>query len=140
MNVIGLTGSEPVIEMKYQTFCSLCKRVIRRGNEAVTAEGGVGTFFIHPDCAVAKLTEVHNLYFHQESVKKDFSDHKSQTRVQNKKAHVSSGSVICTFCNKRIPQGQTFVKEDKKPYCNSGRTSCIRRYRAVNNRMAYALR
>jgi hypothetical protein len=133
VNVVGLTGREPVIEMIFQTFCGLCKRVIRRGDEAVSVAERRGQWFIHPDCALAKVLDNHTAWFHQDEVKK--KSHKTQTRVQQKKVFTSDGTKECSFCRKAIPLGDTYVKQDKKEFHNSGRTSCIRRYRAVNNRM-----
>jgi hypothetical protein len=138
VNVLGLTGKEPVIIMETQTFCSLCKRVVRRGDEAVTAAGRRGQWFIHPDCALSKLVDDHTKWFHQETVKE--KNHKTRTRVQKKKVHESQGKTICSFCSKVVLSGDTFVTEDGKPFHNTGRNSCVIRFRRVVNNTFASLR
>lgn len=136
MSVIGLTGQEPVITLENNTFCSLCQRVIRRGDEAVAAGGGEGGYLIHPDCALAHFTgELHRV-----EVKDVRKKGKTRAKRQEKKEHVSTGETVCCFCRKVIPEGQTYVLNEKLPYHNTGRSSCIKRFRAVNSRTAFDLR
>jgi hypothetical protein len=129
-NVLGLTGREPVIEVETKTFCSLCQRVIRRGDEAVSAAGRRGhKWLIHPDCALAQFTgELHRMEMNDVKRKT-----KSRAKRQPKKVRTSDGKSFCFFCRKKINEGDTFVLEENKPYHNSGRNSCLVRFRKVIN-------
>jgi hypothetical protein len=125
--VLGLTGQEPVIEIKYQTFCSLCKRLIHRGDQAVSLGS---EWLIHPDCALAAVVKAHNTWYRGEVKAKKPT---RRTRGQEKKIHEGTGEEFCSFCNKLINASQTFVKEEKKNFHNQGRNSCVTRYRRVVN-------
>lgn len=126
--VLGLTGHEPVIEIKTNNvFCSLCRRAFRRGDEAVDAGGG--SHFIHFDCAVASFTGA----LHRVEMKNVRSEGKARGRRQKKKEHESSGDIQCVYCRKTIDEPQPFVLIDKMPYHSSGRNSCAVRFRRVMN-------
>lgn len=126
LSIIGLTGHEPVIETKYQSFCSLCSRLIRRGATAVA----VGDeYLIHQECALAKFTE-ESAGFYREYVRNETT---KKTRKQKKKIHEAKIPKVCKFCHRVITPGETYVTEDGSPYHNSGRNSCVVRVRRVVN-------
>lgn len=127
--LLGLTGQEPVIKVKNKTFCSVCERVIRRGDEAVAAGVGIN-YLIHPDCAYSIfMDDLHK------SEMRDVKDTRGKRRGsrQQKKEHVSDGHVFCFFCRKKISEGSPFVLDEKKAYHSSGPNNCLVRYRRVLN-------
>jgi hypothetical protein len=135
-NVLGLTGKEPVIINEQTVFCSLCSRLIARGDEAVAAGGGENSFLIHPDCALASFTQ-ESRRFYKENVSSKTKPRR--TRNQKKKVHTSTGQTKCVFCRKMISSGDTYVLENDRPYHNTGRNSCVIRFRRVTHQMKNSL-
>lgn len=127
--VLGLTGKEPVVITEQTSFCSLCSRLIPKGDEAVAA-GAAKKFLIHPDCALASFTK-ESRKFYLENVTSGRTPRR--TRTQQKKIHVSDGKTKCSFCRKTVQPGDTYSLVDDKAYHTSGRNSCLVRFRRVLN-------
>lgn len=118
--VLGLNGTEKEVEVKFKSFCQLCKRSLNAGDSAILLEGDNGwTFYIHVDCAIAQMTRLHNKIFREE-VK--VRTPKQKTNQQTKKLHTADNPGYCSFCNKKIASNDKFFKEKKKrfhPDCHS---------------------
>lgn len=66
--VLGLDGTEYQTVIKYNTFCSLCTREIKKEEIGLTWKGRL--FFKHLDCSLAiEQGRMTNLFF-RENIKK----------------------------------------------------------------------
>lgn len=130
--VLGLTGQEVPVEVKFKTFCQLCDRSILPGDSALLLRGeNKWEFYIHVDCAVAQMTRTHNHFFRNHVKQKN---NRKRTN-KRKEAHQGDGSAYCSFCKKVITSEQKYVKDGKKSYHYFMKNSCWTRYsRVMRNR------
>jgi ribosomal protein S18 len=126
--MLGLTGQEPVVEVKKKTTCSLCSRFIHQGDLGVALPTAGGGWMIHQDCAIAQITKEHSLW-----ITKIERNTTRRTRVQKKKERVSQGDEVCRFCHRLIDPGDVFVTEHGKAFHTKGTNSCVVRFRRVVN-------
>ena len=125
--VLGLDPNEQPIRAKHNTFCTLCKRAIALGDPMFSLEAASQTFCIHIDCLLAVMTKTHNKMFRQD-VKMRPQTRRTQ---RSKKTWVADERSYCSFCPGLIDVGDTYVKEGKKKYHDTGRRSCWFRYKQV---------
>lgn len=125
--VKGLTGNEELVLVIYATFCGLCNRRLRKGSTAIKASE---QFYLHIDCGIARLREIHNVAFRQDVKSKPQT---RRTRRSSQKVYQGDGKRYCSFCHKKIDDNQTYVIKEKRSLHNEGRNSCLVRFNRVFN-------
>lgn len=137
--VLGLNGTEKEVEVKFNTFCQLCNRRLRQGSTALFLVGdNEWEFYIHINCAIAKMTELHNKTFREEVKvtqvqRKGRVSGSNRTQKFTKKVFIGEGNEYCSFCSKVIKEGQSYSKDKKKRFHAEGRDSCYNRFKRVLN-------
>lgn len=130
--VLGLKGTEQEVEILTKTFCNLCDRELEVGTYGIKLIGDNNwIFYIHTDCAVAQLVNMHNHLF-----RSDVKERPKKKRTHNKRKQNHTGTTgWCTFCRKSISEKQFFVKVDKHQYHSNTKNSCWQRYNRINQRI-----
>ena len=115
------------VQVVRDTFCNLCCRFIKQGEDALQLDENHDGWFIHPDCAMAEIVKaMHNHTFRRDVKKRP---QKRRTHTEEKKIYVSEGAIRCMFCRKTVREGAGYVKDKKKCYHVEGANSCWIRYR-----------
>lgn len=126
----GLTGKEKTIHVHHDTFCSICQHKVKKGEEVILSIGdNQWKYFIHIDCAVKRMTQVHNSTFRKDVKVKN----KPRKTRKNKKVVKQGPAGFCNFCAHEITEDDTYVNFGKKNYHEGGRNSCLVRFRRVDN-------
>lgn len=139
MTVLGFTGNEVPVVSKFNTFCNLCSRQIRVGEECLQDNSDNGKvkrdWFYHLDCVISRITAQHVVQFKDAKVKK----RTTRTNKIKPKVRQGDGTKTCFFCSRLIDSHQTYVLKDRRPLHNVGvraskaksivgRPSCMSRY------------
>jgi hypothetical protein len=137
--VRGLTGKEKIESSKFRTFCNLCRNRIPFGSDVLVLTANDDPqqeFFIHVDCGLAKMTQIHHAFFLEE-VK--MRPRPKRTKQPQKKVHQGDDLGYCNFCGRLITADEQYVKEDKKRYHKIGRGDCYSRYKKTLGRTRTSL-
>lgn len=124
---LGLTGNEQRETVKFKTFCNMCRRQVPVGSTAIVMmDEADQQYYIHVDCGLASMTQIHNTFFRQEVKKKPVA---SSAGRPSKKVRLGDGAGFCNFCGLLTAPDDTYVREGKKRYHHPGKASCWDRYK-----------
>lgn len=129
---LGLTGKERTETVRFKTFCNLCRRQVPVGSTVlVTTDETDREYYLHKDCALARMTQMHNEEFRQYVKTRPGT---TRTGRPVKKVHAGDDAGYCNFCGFLTKSSQSYVKDGKKRYHHPGRRSCWERYKEALQR------
>lgn len=126
--VKGLTGKEEIQLSKFRTFCNLCGTQVPVGAEVIILDcaDGETQFYVHVDCAVARLTQLSNHVFRMDVKERP---RRKRTRKNSKKVFQGDCSSYCNFCSLLISADEKYVREGPKHYHFTPQGGCYQRYK-----------
>jgi hypothetical protein len=93
-------------------------------------------YYIHVDCALASMTQIHNQRFRQDVKNRPAARGKGRPK---KKLHAGDDAGYCNFCGLLTAKQESYVREGKKRFHHPGKTGCWERYKQSLGRIKETL-